>query len=163
MCVWKSIITFGFNHRFSQMITEGWSETPRRRFSYNAVGRRIVARTETVSIDELKAIARRVRRHIVQMVASVNSGHPGGSLSGVEIVTALYFRVMRHDPQKPLWPERDRLVISKGHATPLVYGVLAEAGYFPVGDLASFRKLGGKLQGHTVMQKPPGVEMTAGA
>src|SRR5229473_398209 len=72
--------------------------------------RRVVAATEAVSIDELKAIARRVRRHIVTIVAAANSGHPGGSLSAVEIATALYFRVMLHDPQKPLSPERDRLV-----------------------------------------------------
>ncbi len=115
------------------------------------------------SNEELAAIARRVRRHIVQMVASANSGHPGGSLSGVEIMLALYFRVLRHDPAKPLWPDRDRLIVSKGHATPLVYGVLAEAGYFPLEELRTFRKLGGSLQGHTVMQKPPGVEMSAGA
>jgi len=119
--------------------------------------------TEVRSIDELKSIARRMRRHIVQMVASANSGHPGGSLSSADIVTALYFRVLRHDPQKPLWPDRDRFIVSKGHATPMVYGAMAEAGYFPVEELASFRKLGGLLQGHTVMQKPPGVEMTAGA
>jgi len=119
--------------------------------------------TELKSIDELKTIARRIRRHIVQMVASANSGHPGGSLSSADIVTALYFRVMRHDPQNPLWPDRDRFIVSKGHATPMVYGAMAEAGYFAVEELASFRKLGGLLQGHTVMQKPPGVEMTAGA
>jgi transketolase len=119
--------------------------------------------TEVKTIDELKSIARRIRRHIVQMVASANSGHPGGSLSSADIVTALYFRVMRHDPQNPLWPDRDRFIVSKGHATPMVYGAMAEAGYFPIEELAGFRKLGGLLQGHTVMQKPPGVEMTAGA
>ncbi len=119
--------------------------------------------TEVKSADELKSIARRIRRHIVQMVASANSGHPGGSLSSADIVTALYFRVMRHNPQTPLWPDRDRFIVSKGHATPMVYGALAEAGYFPVEDLASFRKIGGLLQGHTVMQKPHGVEMSAGA
>jgi transketolase len=97
------------------------------------------------------------------MTAAANSGHPGGSLSSVEILVALYFRVMRHDPKNPLWPDRDRFVMSKGHATPVMYGTLAEAGYFPEEDIASFRKLGGKLQGHTVMQKPAGVEMSAGA
>ncbi len=97
------------------------------------------------------------------MTASANSGHPGGSLSSVEILTTLYFLVMRHDPRNPLWPERDRLVVSKGHATPLVYGVMAEAGYIPADELATFRRLGSRLQGHTVMQKPPGVEMSAGA
>jgi len=122
-----------------------------------------LARAQTVSIDELKSIAKRIRRHIVEMTANANSGHPGGSLSSVEIATALHFRVMRHDPQNPLWPDRDRFIVSKGHATPMVYSTMAEAGYFPVEDLMTFRKLGGKLQGHTVMQKPPGVEMSAGA
>ena len=122
-----------------------------------------MARAQTVSIDELKSIAKRIRRHIVEMTANANSGHPGGSLSSVEIATALCFRVMRHDPQNPLWPDRDRFIVSKGHATPMVYSTMAEAGYFPVEDLMTFRKLGGKLQGHTVMQKPPGVEMSAGA
>ena len=122
-----------------------------------------LALTQTASNEELKSIARRVRRHIVQMTAAANSGHPGGSLSAVEIMTALYFRVMRHDPKNPAWADRDRIVISKGHATPLVYGTMAEAGYIPVEDLPTFRRLGSKLQGHTVMQKPPGVEMSAGA
>jgi len=122
-----------------------------------------LARAQTVSIDELKSIAKRIRRHIVEMTANANSGHPGGSLSSVEIATALCFRVMRHDPQNPLLPDRDRFIVSKGHATPMVYSTMAEAGYFPVEDLMTFRKLGGKLQGHTVMQKPPGVEMSAGA
>ncbi len=97
------------------------------------------------------------------MTAAANSGHPGGSLSCADIVAVLYFRVMRHDPKEPLWPERDRLVVSKGHATPMVYAVMAEAGYFPVDELLTFRKLGSRLQGHTVMQTPPGVEMSAGA
>jgi transketolase len=122
-----------------------------------------LAPTQTPSTEDLEATARRIRRHIVQMTAAANSGHPGGSLSGVEILTALYFRVMRHDPNNPLDPDRDRLIISKGHATPLVYGAMAEAGYIAVEDLPSFRSLGSKLQGHTVMQKPPGVEMSAGA
>ena len=122
-----------------------------------------MAQTPTVSTEELTQIARRIRRHIVQMTAAANSGHPGGSLSAVEIMTALYFRIMRHDPKNPLWPDRDRLIVSKGHATPVVYGTLAEGGYFPLEDLVTFRTLGGKLQGHTVMQKPPGVEMSGGA
>jgi len=119
--------------------------------------------TQTASNEELKSIARRVRRHIVQMTAAANSGHPGGSLSAVEILTTLYFRVMRHDPKNPAWPDRDRIVVSKGHATPLVYGTMAEAGYIPVGELPTFRRLGSNLQGHTIMQKPAGVEMSAGA
>jgi transketolase len=122
-----------------------------------------LAQASTVSTDEMKKIARRVRRHILEMTHQANSGHPGGSLSAVEIVTSLYFSVMRHDPKDPAWPDRDRFVMSKGHATPVIYSVLAEAGYFPAEDLMTFRKLGGKLQGHVVMGKPAGVEMSAGA
>ena len=122
-----------------------------------------MAQAPTTSLQELQQIARRVRRHILEMTAAANSGHPGGSLSAVEIVTALYFRVMRHDPRNPFWEDRDRFVMSKGHATPLLYGVLAEAGYIPVDELPTFRRLGSRLQGHTVMHNPPGVEMSAGA
>ena len=122
-----------------------------------------MAQAQTVSVDELKEIARRVRKHILEMTHQVNSGHPGGSLSAVEIVTAAYFAVMRHDPKNPSWPDRDRFIMSKGHATPVIYSVLAEAGYFPVEELMTFRRLGSRLQGHVVMGNPPGVEMSAGA
>ena len=122
-----------------------------------------LASTQTPTLEELESIARRVRRHIIRMTAAANSGHPGGSLSCADILTALYFRVLRHDPANPLWPDRDRFIMSKGHATPALYAVMAEAGYFPVGELETFRRLGSRLQGHTVMHKPPGVEMSAGA
>ena len=122
-----------------------------------------MAQAQTVSIEDLRAIARRVRRNILKMTSAANSGHPGGSLSAVEIITSLYFRVMRHDPANPSWPDRDRFIMSKGHATPVLYSVIAEAGYFPVDELMTFRRLGSRLQGHTVMGKPPGIEMSAGA
>jgi transketolase len=122
-----------------------------------------LAQAPAVSTDQLKEIARRVRKHILEMTSAANSGHPGGSLSAVEIVTAAYFAVMRHDPKNPQWPDRDRWIMSKGHATPVIYGVLAEAGYFPVDELMTFRKLGSRLQGHVVMNNPPGVEMSSGA
>ncbi len=122
-----------------------------------------MAQASTVSTDQLKEIARRVRKHILEMTAQVNSGHPGGSLSAVEIVTALYFAIMRHDPARADWPERDRFIMSKGHATPVIYSVLAEADYFPVEELMTFRRLGSPLQGHVIRGKPPGVEMSAGA
>ena len=122
-----------------------------------------MALTETVSIEQLEAIARRIRRHIIRMTAAAQSGHPGGSLSCADILTALYFRVLRHDPRNPHWPDRDRLIVSKGHATPAVYAALAEAGYFSTDELLTFRRLGSRLQGHTVMHMPPGVEMSAGA
>jgi transketolase len=122
-----------------------------------------LAQTQAVSIDGLKQIARRVRRHILEMTAQADSGHPGGSMSSVEILTALYFRILRHDPKNPFWPDRDRMIMSKGHATPVLYAVMAEAGYFPTEELMTFRRLGSRLQGHTVMNKPPGIEMSAGA
>ena len=82
-----------------------------------------MAQAPAVSVDQLKEIARRVRRHILEMTAAANSGHPGGSLSAVEIVTSLYFAIMRHDPKKTDWPDRDRFILSKGHATPVIYSV----------------------------------------
>ena len=115
-------------------------------------------------VSELQAVARRIRRHIVEMVHAAQSGHPGGSLSSVEILTALYLGgVARHDPARPDWPQRDRVLVSKGHATPVVYAVLAEAGYIDAGSLSTFRKLDSVLQGHVVRGKPVGVEMSAGA
>ena len=87
-----------------------------------------MAQAPTATNEELQEIARNVRRNIVRMTHAAKSGHPGGSLSSVEILTALYFRIMRHDPKNPSWPDRDRFVLSKGHATPLMYSVLAEAG-----------------------------------
>jgi transketolase len=114
-------------------------------------------------IRELEAIARKVRRHTVRMIYEAGSGHPGGSLSAIDIMVALYFHVMRHDPKKPDWLDRDRFVLSKGHAAPALYSILAEAGYFPVDELWTLRKLGSKLQGHPCMRKTPGVEMSTGS
>ena len=111
----------------------------------------------------MKTVAKRLRRHIISMIGEAGSGHPGGSLSAVEIVTALYFRVLRHKPLDPCWPDRDRFVLSKGHAAPLLYATLAECGYFPVEELLTLRKLESRLQGHTDCRLIPGVEMTAGA
>ena len=85
------------------------------------------------TIQELEAKARRIRRHIIAMVTEAQSGHPGGSLSSVEVLCALFFGgVLRYDPKRPDWPDRDRFILSKGHATPVYYATLAEAGYFPV-------------------------------
>ena len=96
------------------------------------------------------------------MLAEAGSGHPGGSLSAVEILTALYFRVMRHDPRNPRWSERDRFVLSKGHCAPILYVTLAECGYFPVEDLSTLRRINSRLQGHSHVMTP-GVEMSAGS
>ncbi|MEX2446196.1 MAG: transketolase [Dehalococcoidia bacterium] len=119
----------------------------------------MVADTET----DLYALTRRVRRHVVQMVYDAKSGHIGGSLSATDILAVLYGRILRHDPQDPDWPERDRFIMSKGHCTPVQYAVLAEFGYLPVEELATFRRRGSRLQGHSVLGKPPGVENSAGA
>ena len=111
----------------------------------------------------MKTVAKRLRRHIISMIGKAGSGHPGGSLSAVEIITALYFSVLRHKPLNPCWSERDRFILSKGHAAPLLYAALAECGYFPVKELLTLRKLESRLQGHTDCRLVPGVEMTAGA
>jgi transketolase len=116
-----------------------------------------------LSLAELSKMAKTLRRHIVTMTGKAGSGHPGGSLSAVEIVTSLLFRVMRHDPTNPRWEDRDRFVMSKGHAAPALYAALAESGYFPIEELSTLRKLDSRLQGHTDMTETPGVEMSSGA
>jgi transketolase len=113
--------------------------------------------------EDLKEVAKKLRRHIVTMIARADSGHPGGSLSAVEIVTALYWRVLRHKPADPDWPDRDRFILSKGHAAPVLYAALAECGYFPVAELDTLRQIDSRLQGHTDRLKTPGVEMSAGS
>jgi len=112
---------------------------------------------------KLKETARQIRRDIVTMLAEAGSGHPGGSLSAVEIVTALYFKEMRIDPANPKWPDRDRFVLSKGHAAPVLFSVLAERGFLPREELLTFRKINSRLQGHPDMKKAPGVEMSTGS
>ena len=98
------------------------------------------------------------------MTSEAQSGHTGGSLSAVEILCALFFGgVLRYDAQRPDWPERDRFVLSKGHATPVYYATLAEAGYFPIDELRTFRKLNSRLQGHSKIDTVPGIEMSAGS
>ena len=112
---------------------------------------------------EMMAIAKKLRRHIITMTGKAGSGHPGGSLSAVEILTTLYFKVLRHKPLDPQWPDRDRFILSKGHAAPLLYATLAECGYFPVTELLTLRQMDSCLQGHTDCTITPGVEMSAGA
>ena len=115
------------------------------------------------SISELEDIARKLRRHIITMIFTAGSGHPGGSLSAADIVTALYFDIMKHDPANPHWPDRDRFVLSKGHAAPVLYAALAECGYFPLDWLTTLRKTGACLQGHTDSTLTPGVDVSAGS
>ncbi|RLT28361.1 MAG: transketolase [Chloroflexi bacterium] len=112
---------------------------------------------------DLSALTSRVRQNVVRMVYAAQSGHIGGSLSATDIMAVLYTKLLRHDPQKPDWSERDRFVMSKGHCTPVQYAILAEMGYFPVEELSTFRKKGTRLQGHSVLGKPGGVDNTAGA
>ena len=97
------------------------------------------------------------------MIHTAQAGHPGGSLSEADIVTALYFRIMRLDPADPHWPDRDRFILSKGHACPVWYAALAERGFFDTAHLATLRKLDSILQGHADMKKTPGVDMTVGS
>jgi transketolase len=115
-----------------------------------------------LSFEEMEAKALEIRRHIVRMTAKAGSGHPGGSLSATELITALYFRVMRHDPGNPHWLYRDRFVLSKGHCVPVLYSTLAEAGYFSTDELLTFRKLNSRLQGHAHTMTP-GVEQCSGS
>jgi transketolase len=112
----------------------------------------------------VRSKAARMRSDIVEMIAAAGSGHPGGSLSAADIVATLYFGgVLRHDPANPSWPERDRFILSKGHAAPVLYSALAESGYFGRDHLATLRKLGSILQGHPDSKKTPGVEVSTGS
>lgn len=116
---------------------------------------------KTYDIRKLKDKATVIRRHVIRMVHSAGSGHPGGSLSCIDILVVLYFHVMKHEPQKKDG-ERDRFILSKGHAAPALYATLAECGYFPISKLESLRKNGGYLQGHPD-SSIPGVEVSSGS
>ncbi len=120
------------------------------------------ARRQEYTVPDLQSMARELRRDIIETIYTAGSGHPGGSLSELEILIALYFKVMRHNPRDPQWPDRDRFILSKGHASPGFYAVLARAGYFPRKELATFRKLNSRIQGHA-HPMTPGVEMNSGS
>jgi transketolase len=113
-------------------------------------------------VDELRQIAREVRKSIVRITNAAGSGHPGGSLSSTDIMTALYFGLLKQDPKNPRWEGRDIFILSKGHAAPAYYSVLAEAGYIPRSELLTLRKLGSRLQGHA-HTGVPGVELSTGS
>ncbi len=115
------------------------------------------------SIAELERDATVLRMHCVRMLAVAKSGHLDSSLSAADIVAALYYRVLRHDPKNPRWPQRDRFVLCKGHAAPIQYAALAEHGYFPTQDLWGLRKIGSHLQGHPDMTRTPGIEVSTGS
>jgi len=118
---------------------------------------------EKMDYKQYEEIASRVRVDIVKAVHKAGSGHPGGSLSAADIVTALYFKEMNIDPQNPRMEGRDKFILSKGHAGPVQYAALAERGYFPVEDFMTLRKLGSKFQGHPNRDKVPGIEMSTGS
>jgi transketolase len=112
---------------------------------------------------ELARIAARIRRDVIQMTLNAGSGHPGGCLSAVEILTVLFHKILRIDPQNSGWEDRDRFVLSKGHAAAALYGALIERGFFPREEMELFRNIGGRLQGHPNMLKVPGVDMSSGS
>jgi len=118
---------------------------------------------DSEKIAQLQEKARQLRVDIVKALHKSQSGHTGGSLSAIDMVTALYFHTMRHNPADPAWPERDRFVLCKGHAAPALYVALAEAGYFPKEDLMTLRRLGSHLQGHPDSKQTPGVEVCTGS
>lgn len=113
--------------------------------------------------EEIARMANVLRLHVIEMTTEAGSGHPGGSLSSADLMAALYFGVMRHDPKRPKWEDRDRFILSKGHAAPILYSVLAESGYLPTEELKTLRKMGSRLQGHPVKDKIPGIEMSTGS
>ena len=115
------------------------------------------------TIRDLKEKANNIRKSVVEAVYSANSGHPGGSLSAADILTVLYFNHMNIDPKDPKNENRDRFVLSKGHASPVLYATLAERGFFDKEEIKTFRKLGSMLQGHPDMKGVPGVDMTTGS
>ncbi len=118
---------------------------------------------KTSNPEELQAIAKQTRRYIIEMITAAKSGHPGGSLSAVEILVTLFFDVLRHDPANPKWPERDRFLLSKGHACPVLYAVMAECGYTPIDELNNLRKLGSIYQGHPDVRFIPALEASTGS
>ncbi len=115
------------------------------------------------TVPEMQAIAKRMRREIIEMIGAAKSGHPGGSLSAVELVVTLYFDVMRHDPSNPKWPDRDRFILSKGHAAPVLYAAMAECGYTPLDQLNTLRKLNSIYQGHPDVRFIPSLEASTGS
>lgn len=113
-------------------------------------------------ISELKVVANTIRKDIIRSLAEAGSGHSAGSLGMTDVFTALYFSIMRHNPKKPYWKDRDRLILSNGHIVPVLYAALANAGYFPKKELMTLRKIGSRLQGHPHIYSAPGIENSAG-
>jgi transketolase len=118
---------------------------------------------KTTDAAELAAIAKQMRRTLIEMITEAKSGHPGGSLSATEIVVTLFFDILRHDPENPKWPDRDRFILSKGHCCPVLYAVMAECGYCPKDQLMTLRKLGSIYQGHPDVRFLPALEASTGS
>ncbi|RLF36816.1 MAG: transketolase [Thermoplasmata archaeon] len=136
----------------------------KRRVPFFYLGRAVILRTHSTNlIHKLNLIAVKIRKHVIEMLYRAESGHPGGSLSAVDALVALYFHHMKHDPNNPDDPDRDRFILSKGHAAPALYAVLAECGYFDVKELKNLRKINSMLQGHPVNYMIPGVEASTGS
>lgn len=119
--------------------------------------------TATQSPTDLKSLARDMRVDIIRMIEAAGNGHPGGSLSVIDILTVLYWKFLKHDPKNPDWAERDRFILSKGHACPALYAVMSKRGYFPHDVLLTLRKLGSPLQGHPDRMRLPGIEFSTGS
>ena len=124
----------------------------------------MVTAKHSQTAEQLAAVCKTIRRHIVSMVGAAKSGHPGGSLSAVELLVSLYFGGhLRHDPKNPGWKERDRFILSKGHACPVLYAVMAESGYCPVDQLNTLRQMGSIYQGHPDRRFMPVLEASTGS
>lgn len=119
--------------------------------------------TATSAPADLHKLLKHLRLDIIRMIAAAGNGHPGGSLSVIDLLAVLYWKFLKHDPKNPGWEERDRLILSKGHACPALYAVMAHRGYFPTSELMSLRKLGSPLQGHPDRMRLPGIEFSTGS
>jgi len=119
--------------------------------------------TAIQSPTDLKSLTRDMRVDIIRMIEAAGNGHPGGSLSVIDLLTVLYWKFLKHDPKKPDWADRDRFILSKGHACPALYAVMAKRGYFPHEELMTLRKLGSPLQGHPDRMRLPGIEFSTGS
>ena len=120
-------------------------------------------KSQCIDIKSLEERAKVIRRHVIRMLAKAGSGHPGSSLSTVDLLVALFYNKLKHNPQQPAWPDRDRFVMSKGHGCPALYAVLAEKGYFGIDKLDTLRQFGSILQGHPCMKTTPGIEISGGS
>jgi transketolase len=130
---------------------------------FSFLGENSMSHYDKKTINQLDITAVKIRKHIIEMLFRAESGHPGGSLSAVDAIVALYFAHMNHNPKNPCDPDRDRFILSKGHAAPALYGALAELGYFSVKELKNLRNINCMLQGHPVCLHIPGIEASTGS